>query len=598
MERIFVGGELRPLPYTLGRLTLLSRLGQGGMAEIFVAEVHGAHGFRRRVVAKRIRPDLVVRPRFAEMFTREAEVLARLNHPNIVDFIDFIDIDDEPWLLLELIDGPTIRHLLSRHGRLPVDVCRGIIAGAASALAAVHTAVDDQGTPLGLMHRDVSLDNLMVTRSGTVKLLDFGIVKGQASPSLTTVGALKGKLPYLAPEQLLLKPVDARTDLYALGVCFFEIVCGRRPFTAANDILLMDAIVSQACPLPTTLVAEAKPVEALILWLMASNIEDRPANAALVAALVDRHHGDNDALPRWLGLIATHDASTSLGQPRPALPGPAAAPRSANVDDDSLEATVVRLRPRPSAAVDTQTSSGPGWWSLVSSLLDDEVVELDEHTGTASRVSLVSAPSSPPSPSVLPTVTVHRSRPAAPMPSPPPTVALASRAPPRLPAWRSQSIGMIIGVIIGVIIGAIGGITVGPSIPRWRDSPPLEPHGAPVPTQETRQSAPPTAPPTAPLAITPGDRVRAAPTEASTTPTPTLADSPRPRAARTGRLTVLAVPWAEVFVDGKRVGVTPIEGLKLDASRHQVRLQGPSGTVDREVTIVAGKNSTLREAMP
>lgn len=199
MERIFLGGELRQLPYTFGRLILLSRLGQGGMAELFAAEFHGAHGFRRRVVAKRIRPDLVLRPRFAEMFTREAEVLARLNHPNIVDFIDFIDIAGEPWLLLEHIEGPTIRHLLSRHGRLPADACGRIVAGAASALAAVHTAVDDQGTPLGLLHRNISLDNLMVTPGGTVKLLDFGIVKGQASPSLTTVGALKGKLPYFAP---------------------------------------------------------------------------------------------------------------------------------------------------------------------------------------------------------------------------------------------------------------------------------------------------------------------------------------------------------------------------------------------------------------
>ena len=592
MERIFLGGELRQLPYTLGRLTLLSRLGQGGMAELFVAEFHGAHGFRRRVVAKRIRPDLVLRPRFAEMFTREAEVLARLNHPNIVDFIDFIDIAGEPWLLLEHIEGPTIRHLLSRHGRLPVDVCRGIVAGAASALAAVHSAVDDQGTPLGLMHRDISLDNLMVTRSGTVKLLDFGIVKGQASPSLTTVGALKGKLPYLAPEQLLLKPVDARTDLYALGVCFYEIVCGRRPFMAASDILLMDAIVSQACPVPTQLVAEAKPVEALILWLMARNIEDRPANAALVASLVGRHHADDDTLPRWLGLIAEDDGIAMVRLPRMTLPGLSAANLPAFRDDDSLEATVVRLRPRPSVAVDTQTPSGPGWWSLVGSLLDDEMVEFDEHTGTASRVStaLASVPPPPPPPSMLPTVTVRRSRTASTGPSPSPPVSRASSSPTPASAWKSQAIG----VVLGIIIGAIGGITVGLSIPRWRGSAPVVPQGIPVAKQDTPQ-IPPT---TAPTAITLADDLMAAPTEASTTPNPAIADSPRPRPARTGRLTVLAVPWAEVFVDGKRVGVTPIEGLKLDASRHRVRLQGPSGAVNREVTIVAGKNFTLREAMP
>jgi serine/threonine-protein kinase len=592
VERIFIGGELRQLPYALGRMTLLSRLGQGGMAELFVAELHGAHGFRRRVVAKRIRPDLLLRPRFAEMFTREAEVLARLKHPNIVDFIDFIDIADEPWLLLEHIEGPTIRELLSRHGRLPVDACGRIVAGAASALAALHTAVDDQGTPLGLMHRDVSLDNLMVTPGGTVKLLDFGIVKGQASPSLTTVGALKGKLPYLAPEQLLLKPVDARTDLYALGVCFYELVCGRRPFMAASDILLMDAIVSQACPLPAQLVAEAKPVEALILWLMARNIEDRPANAALVASLVGRHHAADDTLPRWLGLVARHDAIAVVGVPRTSQPASTEANLPAFVDDDSLEATVVRLRPRPSVAVDTQTPSGPGWWSLVSSLLDDEVVEFDEHTGTASRVS-TSLASVPPPPSTLPTVTMHRSRPAVTVPSPPPTVALASRAANSAPAWKSQAIGVLLGIIVGAI-GAIGAVTVGLSIPRWWDSPPLVPQEMAVATQDTPQPAPTTAPTT----ITLADSAVAAPTEASTTPTPATADSPRPRPARTGRLTVLAVPWAEVYVDGKRVGVTPIEGLKLDASRHRVRLQGPNGAVDREVTIVAGRNATLREAMP
>ncbi len=577
MERILIAGEWQRLPFSRGRLTIQTRLGQGGMAEVYLAELQGARGFRRRVVAKRVRPDLLARPRYAEMFEREAEVLARLNHPNIVDVIDFIDVDGEPWLLLEHIDGPSVRQLLARHGPLPIDVSRRIIGDAARALAAVHTAVDDAGTGLGLVHRDVSPDNLVVTSSGIVKLLDFGIVKGESSPSLTTVGALKGKLPYMAPEQLNLAPIDGRTDLYALGVSFYELVCGVRPFVATSDALLMDAVLHQAALAPTTLRPAARPVEALILWLLEKNRDDRPRSASLVASLVDRRAGGEQALVSLVG------------------PGPAHGDDDDDDDDDDeLDRTIASLRPRPGAATETRTPPAPGWWSMVGSLVDDdELIALDERSGIVSRL-----PAATPMPAAVATLTV-KSAPA--KRPPPPSISSAvspSTSPSTSPAPRRRRGGVVAGLAVGVILGGglVGGVAV--AALRQKDAAAAgDTRGRPgVAIQETPPGPPALAAPGAvvavPVAVPVPDPV--APVDADGDP----ADRPKPRSARPGRLTVLAVPWAEVFVDGKSVGITPVEALKVDAGPHRLRLVGPDSAVDREVAVTSGKTTTVREAMP
>jgi serine/threonine protein kinase len=577
VERILIAGEWQRLPFSRGRLTIQTRLGQGGMAEVYLAELQGARGFRRRVVAKRVRPDLLARPRYAEMFEREAEVLARLNHPNIVDVIDFIDVDGEPWLLLEHIDGPSVRQLLARHGPLPIDVSRRIIGDAARALAAVHTAVDDAGTGLGLVHRDVSPDNLVVTSSGIVKLLDFGIVKGESSPSLTTVGALKGKLPYMAPEQLNLAPIDGRTDLYALGVSFYELVCGVRPFVATSDALLMDAVLHQAALAPTTLRPAARPVEALILWLLEKNRDDRPRSASLVASLVDRRAGGEQALVSLVG------------------PGPAHGDDDDDDDDDDeLDRTIASLRPRPGAATETRTPPAPGWWSMVGSLVDDdELIALDERSGIVSRL-----PAATPMPAAVATLTV-KSAPA--KRPPPPSISSAvspSTSPSTSPAPRRRRGGVVAGLAVGVILGGglVGGVAV--AALRQKDAAAAgDTRGRPgVAIQETPPGPPALAAPGAvvavPVAVPVPDPV--APVDADGDP----ADRPKPRSARPGRLTVLAVPWAEVFVDGKSVGITPVEALKVDAGPHRLRLVGPDSAVDREVAVTSGKTTTVREAMP
>jgi serine/threonine protein kinase len=581
VERIFIAGEWQRLPFSRGRLTIQTRLGQGGMAEVYLAELQGARGFRRRVVAKRVRPDLLARPRFAEMFEREAEVLARLNHPNIVDVIDFIDVDGEPWLLLEHIDGPSVRQLLARHGPLPIDVSRRIIGDAARALAAVHTAVDDAGTVLGLVHRDVSPDNLMVTSSGIVKLLDFGIVKGASSPSLTTVGALKGKLPYMAPEQLNLGPIDGRTDLYALGVCFYELVCGVRPFVAPSDALLMDAVLHQAAGPPTTLRPGARSVEALILWLLEKNRDDRPRSASLLASLVDRRAGGEQALVSLVGPGPTDDDDDDDDED----------------EDDELERTVASLRPRPGAATETRTPPAPGWWSMVGSLVDDdEVIALDERSGVVSRLQAAT-----PTPPAVATVTL-KGPPAKgpPLPSVPSVPSVPSAASPStMPAPRRRRGGVVAGLAVGVILG--GGLVGGVAVAAFRQKDAAAAEDTDVrPGVAIVDTVPDPPPLAAPTAVAPVVAVAAV---APVVPVPVVAqsdqaDRPKPRSGRPGRLTVLAVPWAEVFVDGRTVGTTPVEALKVDAGQHRLRLVGPDSAVDREVTVASGKTTTVREAMP
>jgi len=277
-----------PAPRRIGRYALLERLGVGGMAEVYLAQQDGAVGFQKKVVVKRILPHLAADPQFVEMFAREAKVAARLSHANVVQIFELGEGGGELFIAMEYLDGLTLHRLASasweRGWAVPVDVVLRTIADAATGLHAAHTLTDEQGRPLHLVHRDVSPDNLMVSKDGVTKVLDFGIAKGDVGGPKTKTGHLRGKIPFMPPEQITGEQVDPRADLYALGVSMYWMLTGERPFDRQSDWHTMHAILHDTPKPPSSLnPSVSAELDALILQLLEKSRDQRPGSGREVA---------------------------------------------------------------------------------------------------------------------------------------------------------------------------------------------------------------------------------------------------------------------------------------------------------------------------
>ncbi len=229
-----------PVPLTLGPYELIERLATGGMAEVYLARRAGPHGFQKVVAVKRILPQLARDTDFVAMFVDEARVCARLSHPNIVQVFDFGEQEGELYMAMEFVDGTTgarlIRAAAAKGEELPLDVCLHVALSVLRGLDYAHGARDEEGRPLGLVHRDVSPGNVLMDRSGAVKLTDFGIARASEFERRTDVGQLKGKLGYMSPEQVVGRELDARSDLFTLGIVLAEMVVLRPLFSGGTEM--------------------------------------------------------------------------------------------------------------------------------------------------------------------------------------------------------------------------------------------------------------------------------------------------------------------------------------------------------------------------
>jgi len=234
---------------SIGKYTLIRKLAVGGMAEVFLARADGPMGFQKKVVVKRILPHYVDDPRFVEMFLGEARLAAELSHPNLVQIFDFGEVDGQYFIAMEYIDGPNLRVLnreaRTHEGPLSLPLVARIIAQAAEGLHSAHELRDENGRYVNLVHRDISPDNILVSRNGAVKVVDFGIAKAANQPHLTKSGMIKGKMAYMPPEQLAREPLDRRADIFALGIVLYELVTGGMPFDATSEVSIIQAILGQ-----------------------------------------------------------------------------------------------------------------------------------------------------------------------------------------------------------------------------------------------------------------------------------------------------------------------------------------------------------------
>jgi eukaryotic-like serine/threonine-protein kinase len=364
---------------TFGSFRLLARLGRGGMAETFVAERTKPGGLVERVCLKRILSDHATDPEFVRLFQNEARLALLLRHPNVVPVLDFGEEHGTWWMSLALVEGLDLRSLLKGLGergeRLSRDVVIYIIAKTAEALRLAHERKLPDGSPAHIVHRDVSPSNVLIDYEGAVMLADFGIAKAVVAEGRTQTGIMRGKPSYMPPEQALAQPVDARADLFALGVMLFELLAGARPFDGAGEVATIQNVLGghrqslrvYAPDVPDALVA-------LVDSLIEPELELRMRSAQEVLDALDPLHPP-PSVARTLGAlvrsvkplepilaggltvrdVAGAKAKTSAGAP--AAVAAASAQADAGATEDATQTTAPEA---PDARANTSTVAARG----------------------------------------------------------------------------------------------------------------------------------------------------------------------------------------------------------------------------------------------
>ncbi|HZI63196.1 MAG TPA: TonB family protein [Thermoanaerobaculia bacterium] len=288
---------LRPAPPAapreFGQYTLLDRVAVGGMAEVWKARMKGVEGFQKTVAIKKILSHLTDSVDFVTMFIDEAKLAAQLTHDNIIHIYDLGKIGEDYYIAMEYVDGKDLRSILNAARAagmpLPAPLALFIAARLASALDHAHRKRDFENRELGLVHRDVSPQNVLVGYEGEIKLCDFGIVKAVTKASKTQMGALKGKLQYMSPEQAWGKPVDARSDLFSLGAILFEMLTGRRLFAGDNEISVLESVREGRIDRPRDVnPAVAPEVDALVVRALAKDPDERFQSAGEMQRELER----------------------------------------------------------------------------------------------------------------------------------------------------------------------------------------------------------------------------------------------------------------------------------------------------------------------
>ncbi|MBM4370737.1 MAG: serine/threonine protein kinase [Deltaproteobacteria bacterium] len=266
------------------RYQVIERIDAGGMAEIFKGRALSLDGIEKPVAIKRILPSLSQNKKFLKMFIDEARLSMRLNHANIVQVFDVGRADDTYFLVMEFVDGSNVRRLFQKAAevgyQLPVAVAAHVTIEIAKGLSTAHEAADATGSPLGIVHRDVSPPNILISWSGEVKITDFGLAKAVSQLERTEPGVVKGKYSYLSPEAAEGRSVDARSDIFSAGIILHELLTGRRLFMGKTDLETVDLVKACQVPSPSSLRDEVPPeLDAIVLKALAKDRRRRYQSA-------------------------------------------------------------------------------------------------------------------------------------------------------------------------------------------------------------------------------------------------------------------------------------------------------------------------------
>ncbi|HUB07445.1 MAG TPA: serine/threonine-protein kinase [Myxococcales bacterium] len=553
----------------LGRYTLLGKLATGGMAEVFLARQDGPQGFAKTVVIKKILPHFVTDAQFVQMFLNEARLAALINHPNVVSIYE---LGEDPaqetyFMAMEYIDGCNLKRLAQgaseQKKAISPALAARVIADAASGLDFAHNLKGEGQRPLNIVHRDISPENILITYSGLVKVVDFGIAKAAYSDTKTRTGQIKGKVSYMSPEQVLGTNIDRRADVWALGVTLHWLLAGTRPFRGENEAQVINQILN-ADPilLPSRVPAD---LARIVMRSLSKDVTQRhPTGAAL--------QGD---LERWLsqgGQAVT--ASTVSGYMNDLFPettdpdrlltrailsgelrqmlGQQTTPSQSLVGRPlTLAKTVTGSRaPKPSAVrrwaigavvLAICLAGGIGAWAYRTT---EETPVTPVETA---QPSLPSPPTPGTEPTVLPPVPVIEPKVAA-APAPPAAEPAHAERPPRERAERERAERRRKGAKRLVASAASTVPAAHPAAP------------APAPAEPPPEEAP-VGPP--------------------------------------GRVVIRVLPWASVYVDGRMVGTTPFEPIELRPGKHKVELRNDELNSTRTlwIDVKSGETTTVQEKM-
>jgi serine/threonine protein kinase len=330
-------------PFILGRFHVVAPLGSGGMARVFLAEYRGVGGFSRRVVIKQIHEQHATSERFVKMFVDEANIAARLTHPNVIQVLDLQQDGPNLYMVLEYVDGLDLNtlfnHLAGQNTRLPVMVALHVVNQVLAGLAHAHRATGTDGQPLALIHRDITPGNVLLGRQGQVKLSDFGVARAANRMTQTVVGEVKGKYSYMAPEVMQGDPYDQRSDVFGAGVVLWEALTTRPLFRGKSDFHVMEQVLRGQLYPPSAYNPDVPPeLDAVVMRALERPVAARwPSARDLKRALSPFVRGVDPDVPQDmltdlvqqfsppLATPAAPRPSLTPAQPLPAVPPPSAA---------------------------------------------------------------------------------------------------------------------------------------------------------------------------------------------------------------------------------------------------------------------------------
>ncbi len=356
-------------PLRFGNYEPLLQLAAGGMATVHIARQLGAAGFERIVVVKRVHRHLLADRAFYDMFRDEAHVASMVRHPNVVPVIDVVEIGDaihdnrELLLVMEYVESAslsTIQRAVHEDGkRIPIPIVARILCDALAGMHAAHTAVDMRGEPLGVVHRDVSPQNIIVGVDGSARLIDFGVAKAAHRLSETRSGSVKGKYSYMAPEQAHGRPVDARTDIFAAGIVFHECLTAKRLFRGENELDTV-RMISEADVLPPSSVEPAIPAALDAVALKA--LTRAPAGRFQTALeMMDAIESAMPlASPREVAAYLERVCGARMLERREAVKSKLEAPKSTRPPTYDVDAPTQRDSARPDPLMDATRREGSG----------------------------------------------------------------------------------------------------------------------------------------------------------------------------------------------------------------------------------------------
>ncbi len=567
---------MQPVPF--GRYVLVDKLALGGMAELFLAKAQGAGGFSKTCVIKRVLPHLADDPRFVEMFLDEARLAASLNHPGIVQIFDLGQESGDYFLAMEYLAGEdlhAVQDALRTKGRaMPVALAVWLAEQAAAALHHAHERTGADGRSLGIVHRDVSPSNLLLTYDGALKLLDFGIARAEARLVKTHPDAMKGKAGYTSPEQAKGERVDRRSDVWSLGVVLHELLTGARLFPGQSIVEAALAAMQKPVPPPSALRPEVPAaLDAVVLAALERDASRRtPSAEALRQALAQVRAQE----PVIASLPSPGEFLVELfGQAHATERRNRGAALPVNVAPPPTDALATPGSPRteqlrtPRGANGPQAASAGLRWALsaLAALLAAGGVWAARSYLREEPPPFVAtpAPAAPTPIAVVEPTNPTPTRTAEPVDAGEPP-ASERKAAPAPDAFLSLTSNAPVEVWLG---------------PKR-------------------------------LGATPLSRVRVKPGRLSL-----RLKNPKLGLARTvklelrrgaelsrevtfgkGELSVNVSPWADVWLDGEKLGQTPLAAREVWEGRHQLRLSSPLGVKELVVEVAPGKAVTVQERLP